>query len=115
MNRHIDAQDQEITCHGEARALDPKASLERAPSHSPTPCDAAQAAHGFTSSSRWAPRVGAFINLESTGPGGPDVVFQHAGDWTIQEYAAAAKYPRGSVVGQVRALALEPRPFPSLP
>ena len=71
--------------------------------------NAAQAAHGFTSSSKWAPRVGAFINLESTGPGGPDVVFQHAGDWTIQEYAAAAKYPRGSVVGQVRAVALNPR------
>ena len=32
---------------------------------------------------------------------GPDVVFQHAGDWTIEEYAKSAVYPRGSVVGQV--------------
>lgn len=63
-----------------------------------------QAAHGFTNSSKWASRVGAFVNLESTGPGGPDMAFQHAGDWTIQEYAAAAKHPRGSVVGQVHAL-----------
>ena len=73
------------------------------------PCQS-QAAHGFTSSSKWAPRVGAFINLESTGPGGPDVVFQHAGDWTIQEYAAAAKHPRGSVVGQVTAVSLDSDP-----
>ena len=36
----------------------------------------AQGAHGFRAQSRWAPRVGAFINLESTGPGGPDFVFQ---------------------------------------
>ena len=35
---------------------------------------------------------------------GPDVVFQHAGDWTIKDYAASAKYPRGSVVGQVRII-----------
>lgn len=35
-----------------------------------------QGAHGFRAQSRWAPRVGAFINLESTGPGGPDFVFQ---------------------------------------
>ncbi len=37
------------------------------------------AAHGFMNTSKWAPRVGAFINLESTGPGGPDVLFQHTG------------------------------------
>ena len=35
-----------------------------------------QGAHGFRGQSRWARRVGAFINLESTGPGGPDFVFQ---------------------------------------
>ena len=37
------------------------------------------AAHGFMTGSKWAPGVGAFINLESTGPGGPDIVFQHTG------------------------------------
>jgi len=35
-----------------------------------------QGAHGFRAQSRWARKVGAFINLESTGPGGPDFVFQ---------------------------------------
>jgi len=35
-----------------------------------------QGAHGFRAQSRWARKVGAFINLESTGPGGPDYVFQ---------------------------------------
>lgn len=33
---------------------------------------------------RFAAQLGAFINLESTGPWGPDVVFQHTGDWTLQ-------------------------------
>ena len=37
------------------------------------------AAHGFMKTSKWAPSVGAFINLESTGPAGPDVLFQHTG------------------------------------
>lgn len=60
-----------------------------------------QGSHGFTQSSRWAPRVGAFINLESTGSGGPDVLFQHTAHWTVQTYAAAAVHPRGSVIGQV--------------
>lgn len=34
---------------------------------------------GFMAGSKWADGVGAFINLESTGPGGPDVLFQHTG------------------------------------
>ncbi len=29
--------------------------------------------------SKWAAELGAFINLESTGPAGPDVLFQHTG------------------------------------
>ncbi len=37
------------------------------------------AAHGFMAGSKWAPRLGAFINLESTGPGGPAYLFQHTG------------------------------------
>ncbi len=31
---------------------------------------ASQSSHGFTSSSKWAERIGAFINLESTGSAG---------------------------------------------
>lgn len=60
-----------------------------------------QASHGFASSSKWAPRIGAFINLESTGNGGPDVLFQHTGHWTVSTYAKSALTPRGSVIGQV--------------
>ncbi len=34
---------------------------------------------GFMAGSKWAAELGAFINLESTGPAGPDVLFQHTG------------------------------------
>lgn len=37
------------------------------------------AAHGFMQQSKWASDIGAFINLESTGPGGPGFLFQHTG------------------------------------
>lgn len=65
-----------------------------------------QAAHGFVSSGhRWVDSIRAFINLEATGSGGPDTLFQHTGGWTAETYAAAAKYPRGSVFLQVCNLA----------
>lgn len=38
------------------------------------------AAHGFMAHSKWASKAGAFINLESTGPGGPAYLFQHTGN-----------------------------------
>ena len=38
-----------------------------------------QAAHGYMAQSEFAPELGAFINIESTGPGGPDILFQHTG------------------------------------
>jgi hypothetical protein len=44
--------------------------------------------------------LGAFINLESTGPWGPDVVFQHTGDWTLAAYARSAPHPRGTTLAQ---------------
>jgi len=60
-----------------------------------------QAAHGFMASSPFAKNLGAFINLESTGPWGPDVLFQHTGDsWTLRAYARAAPYPRGTTIAQ---------------
>lgn len=37
------------------------------------------AAHGFITQSSFVKDLGAFINLESTGPGGPDVIFQYSG------------------------------------
>ncbi|KAL4421351.1 hypothetical protein ABPG75_010642 [Micractinium tetrahymenae] len=59
-----------------------------------------QAANGFFTHSKYARQLGAFINLESTGPWGPDVVFQHTGDWTLQAYARSAPHPRGTTMAQ---------------
>lgn len=68
-------------------------------------CMCSQAAHGFvTSGHRWVDNIGVFINLEATGSGGPDTLFQHTGSWTAQTYAKAAPYPRGSVFLQVTSL-----------
>ena len=58
-----------------------------------------QAAHGFMQWSPSAKDVGAFINIESTGPWGPDVLFQHQG-WALEAYAKAAPRPRGNSVAQ---------------
>ena len=60
-----------------------------------------QASHGFAASSKWADGIGAFINLESTGNGGPDVLFQHTAHWTVDTWAKHAAVPRGNVIGQV--------------
>ncbi|KAL0027903.1 hypothetical protein WJX79_001663 [Trebouxia sp. C0005] len=59
-----------------------------------------QAAHGFMAHDRQSSQVGAFINLESTGPGGPDILFQASGGWTTEVYAKAAPHARGQVFGQ---------------
>jgi len=59
-----------------------------------------QASHGFMAMSPYATKLGAFINLESTGPWGPDLLFQHTGDWTLRAYARSAPYPRGNTVCQ---------------
>ena len=37
----------------------------------------------------FAKDLGAFINLESTGSWGPDLLFQHTGDWTLQASSPA--------------------------
>ena len=39
------------------------------------------AAHGFMQQSPWAKDLGVFLNLESTGPAGPDFLFQSTGLW----------------------------------
>lgn len=63
--------------------------------------DVGQASHGFMKSSKWVDKVGAFINLESTGAGGLPLLFQYSGHWTLAAYARGAKNPRGTVIGQV--------------
>ncbi|KAK9806066.1 hypothetical protein WJX73_010823 [Symbiochloris irregularis] len=59
-----------------------------------------QGAAGFMNSSKAAPSIGAFINLESTGAGGPAVVFQATGDWPIEAFSRSAPHPRGTVIAQ---------------
>lgn len=59
-----------------------------------------QGAAGFMNSSKMVTNIGVFINLESTGSGGPAVVFQATGAWTVDAYSRAAPYPRGTVVAQ---------------
>lgn len=58
-----------------------------------------QAAHGFMSTP-YAADVGAFLNLESTGPYGLPIMFQHTGAWAASVYAKSAKYPRGTALSQ---------------
>lgn len=60
-----------------------------------------QSASAFMAHSSWASRVGCFINLESIGPGGSPIVFQHSGAWTIQAFAQGAVHPRGAIAAQV--------------
>jgi hypothetical protein len=69
-----------------------------------------QAAHGFLRhplpqelalrSTGHPPQLGAFINLESIGPGGVPIVFQHGGAWTVRAYARSVPAPRGSSAAQ---------------
>uniref|UniRef100_A0A182NKW4 FXNA-like protease n=1 Tax=Anopheles dirus TaxID=7168 RepID=A0A182NKW4_9DIPT len=61
-----------------------------------------QAAHGFITQHRWANEVRAFLNLESSGSGGKEVLFQ-AGPhhpWLIGAYARAIRHPFAHTVGE---------------
>ena len=58
-----------------------------------------QAAHGFLQHP-WAPQVGAAINIESTGSGGPDLVFRMRGALPVRAYAESAPRPHATVAGQ---------------
>lgn len=60
-----------------------------------------QSAAAFMKFSPWASRAGVFINLESIGPGGSPIIFQHAGAWTIEAFAKGAVHPRGAIAAQV--------------
>ncbi|XP_074295688.1 uncharacterized protein LOC141623484 [Silene latifolia] len=50
--------------------------------------------HGFITTHRWRDTIGAFINIEASGSGGPDVVCQSGpGSWPSLVYAESAVYP----------------------
>ena len=59
-----------------------------------------QGAHGWLQH-EWA-NAGrrVLINLESTGPSAPLVLFQTRGRWPVEAYAAAAMHPSGTAAGQ---------------
>ena len=61
------------------------------------------AVHGYLfgehASDPWN-NIAAFINLEATGSGGPDVVFRANSDILLRSYMKRAKYPRATVIAQ---------------
>ncbi|KAI5070997.1 hypothetical protein GOP47_0013248 [Adiantum capillus-veneris] len=59
------------------------------------------ACHGFMTTHKWRSTIGALINLESAGTGGPDLVCQSGpGSWPAEVYAKAAVYPMANTAAQ---------------
>eukprot|EP00232_Nephroselmis_pyriformis_P017443 CAMPEP_0182899394 /NCGR_PEP_ID=MMETSP0034_2-20130328/28051_1 /TAXON_ID=156128 /ORGANISM="Nephroselmis pyriformis, Strain CCMP717" /LENGTH=306 /DNA_ID=CAMNT_0025033423 /DNA_START=398 /DNA_END=1315 /DNA_ORIENTATION=- len=58
-----------------------------------------QGAHAFMTQHEWSRGLRAVLNLESTGAGGFDLMFQAAGGWAAALYAKHAKHPHASPVG----------------
>uniref|UniRef100_A0A182W0J6 FXNA-like protease n=1 Tax=Anopheles minimus TaxID=112268 RepID=A0A182W0J6_9DIPT len=61
-----------------------------------------QASHGFITGHRWAQNVRAFLNLESAGSGGKELLFQSGPQhpWLIEAYARAVRHPFGQAIGE---------------
>ncbi|KAK4597650.1 hypothetical protein RGQ29_015254 [Quercus rubra] len=59
------------------------------------------AAHGFMKTHKWRDTIGAFINVEASGSGGPDLVCQSGpGSWPSRIYAQSAVYPMAHSAAQ---------------
>ncbi|XP_030496880.2 uncharacterized protein LOC115712690 isoform X1 [Cannabis sativa] len=57
--------------------------------------------HGFMRTHEWRETIGAFINVEASGTGGPDLVCQSGpGSWASQVYAQSAVYPMAHSAAQ---------------
>ncbi|KAM7344082.1 endoplasmic reticulum metallopeptidase 1 [Cochliomyia hominivorax] len=60
------------------------------------------AAHGFITQHKWAPNCKALINLDSTGGGGREVLFQTGPNhpWLVKYYQKAAKHPYATTIAE---------------
>ncbi|XP_052491256.1 uncharacterized protein LOC105791187 isoform X2 [Gossypium raimondii] len=70
-------------------------SLTSGPSHATD--ITREGAHGFMRTHKWRDSIGAFINVEASGTGGP-------GSWPSSVYAQSAIYPMAHSVAQGREL-----------
>ncbi|EDS33671.1 conserved hypothetical protein [Culex quinquefasciatus] len=61
-----------------------------------------QASHGFITQHPWAKQVKAFLNLESAGSGGKEVLFQSGPNapWMVDVYARTVRHPFAQVMAE---------------